>query len=235
MAVEQDLGCELFAAESELAAVYAGVVNAWRTASFDAFASNLPYTTKAEERLLKSEAQRWTPVGQRAASCYRTNSFPKSKSRVYMLEYRRDCRRQVPHHSLDSAKAVWARSMKVRTPAFIGALRSKYCTAGVAEIMPRPCSALRARSPGRLPGRIGSEHIVEVLDLGNLASGDRYMVMEFADGVQPQRAHPEQGPHRSCVDLYLYRASVSLAASARRPHGGHHSPRSLPSPTTSIC
>ncbi len=31
-------------------------------------------------------------------------------------------------------------------------------------------------------GRIGSDHIVEVLDLGTLASGDRYMVMEFMDG-----------------------------------------------------
>src|SRR6187401_492887 len=31
-------------------------------------------------------------------------------------------------------------------------------------------------------GRIGSEHIVEVLDLGDLPSGDRYMVMEFMDG-----------------------------------------------------
>src|SRR4051812_6710758 len=31
-------------------------------------------------------------------------------------------------------------------------------------------------------GRIGSEHIVEVLDLGNLPSGDRYMVMEFMEG-----------------------------------------------------
>ena len=31
-------------------------------------------------------------------------------------------------------------------------------------------------------GRIGSEHIVEVLDMGNLPSGDRYMVMEFMDG-----------------------------------------------------
>jgi eukaryotic-like serine/threonine-protein kinase len=31
-------------------------------------------------------------------------------------------------------------------------------------------------------GRIGSEHIVEVLDLGNLADGDRYMVMEYMDG-----------------------------------------------------
>jgi len=31
-------------------------------------------------------------------------------------------------------------------------------------------------------GRIGSEHIVEVLDLGQLVDGDRYMVMEFMDG-----------------------------------------------------
>lgn len=31
-------------------------------------------------------------------------------------------------------------------------------------------------------GRIGSEHIVEVLDLGNLPSGDRYMVMEYLEG-----------------------------------------------------
>jgi serine/threonine protein kinase len=31
-------------------------------------------------------------------------------------------------------------------------------------------------------GRIGSEHIVEVLDLGTLPNGDRYMVMEFLDG-----------------------------------------------------
>jgi serine/threonine-protein kinase len=31
-------------------------------------------------------------------------------------------------------------------------------------------------------GRIGSDHIVEVLDLGNLPEGDRFMVMEFLDG-----------------------------------------------------
>jgi serine/threonine-protein kinase len=31
-------------------------------------------------------------------------------------------------------------------------------------------------------GRIGSEHIVEVLDLGTLPSGDRYLVMEYLDG-----------------------------------------------------
>src|SRR6478735_3467068 len=31
-------------------------------------------------------------------------------------------------------------------------------------------------------GRIGSDHIVEVLDLGELPGGDRYMVMEFLEG-----------------------------------------------------
>ncbi|MBX3181450.1 MAG: serine/threonine protein kinase [Polyangiaceae bacterium] len=31
-------------------------------------------------------------------------------------------------------------------------------------------------------GRIGSQHIVEVLDLGDLMTGDRYLVMEYMDG-----------------------------------------------------
>jgi serine/threonine-protein kinase len=31
-------------------------------------------------------------------------------------------------------------------------------------------------------GRIGNDHILEVLDLGRLPSGDRYMVMEYLDG-----------------------------------------------------
>lgn len=32
-------------------------------------------------------------------------------------------------------------------------------------------------------GRIGSKHIVEVIDLGDLPGGDRYMVMEYLDGT----------------------------------------------------
>lgn len=40
----------------------------------------------------------------------------------------------------------------------------------------------RFENEAQAAGRIGSEHIVEVLDLGRLESGDRYMVMEFLKG-----------------------------------------------------
>src|SRR5690606_5485390 len=41
-------------------------------------------------------------------------------------------------------------------------------------------------------GRIGSEHIVEVLDLGDLPGGERYMVMEFLEG-EPLSARIARG------------------------------------------
>jgi tRNA A-37 threonylcarbamoyl transferase component Bud32 len=40
----------------------------------------------------------------------------------------------------------------------------------------------RFENEAQAAGRIGSEHIVEVLDLGRLNSGDRYMVMEYLKG-----------------------------------------------------
>src|SRR4029450_2869281 len=36
-------------------------------------------------------------------------------------------------------------------------------------------------------GRIGSKHIVEVLDLGELDDGTRYLVMEFLEGTTLQQ------------------------------------------------
>ena len=55
----------------------------------------------------------------------------------------------------------------------------KVLHAGVAE---NKVTVQRFEREAQAAGRIGSEHIVEVLDLGTLESGDRFMVMEFMDG-----------------------------------------------------
>src|SRR5712691_760336 len=55
----------------------------------------------------------------------------------------------------------------------------KVLHAGVAE---NKEVVQRFEREAQAAGRIGSEHIVEVLDLGNLPDGDRFMVMEFLDG-----------------------------------------------------
>lgn len=41
----------------------------------------------------------------------------------------------------------------------------------------------RFEKEAQAAGRIGSDHITEVLDLGTLPSGDRFMVMEYLDGT----------------------------------------------------
>ena len=43
-------------------------------------------------------------------------------------------------------------------------------------------NAQRFEKEAQAAGQIGSDHIVEVLDLGNTPDGDRFMVMEFLDG-----------------------------------------------------
>src|SRR5499426_460893 len=55
----------------------------------------------------------------------------------------------------------------------------KVLHAGVAE---QGEAVARFEREAQAAGRIGSEHIVEVLDLGTLPNGDRYLVMEFLDG-----------------------------------------------------
>src|SRR3954449_8195281 len=56
----------------------------------------------------------------------------------------------------------------------------KVLHAGVAENVD---AVQRFEREAQAAGRIGSDHIVEVLDLGNLPSGDRFMVMEYMDGM----------------------------------------------------
>src|SRR3954451_12430567 len=55
----------------------------------------------------------------------------------------------------------------------------KVLHAGVAA---KADAVQRFEREAQAAGRIGSEHIVEVLDLGNLSDGERYMVMEFLEG-----------------------------------------------------
>src|ERR1044071_2545554 len=52
----------------------------------------------------------------------------------------------------------------------------------------------RFENEAQAAGRIGSEHIVEVLDLGRLESGDRYMVMEFLKGESLSARIAARGP-----------------------------------------
>src|SRR4051812_834592 len=56
----------------------------------------------------------------------------------------------------------------------------KVLHAGVAE---NQDAVQRFEREAQAAGRIGSEHIVEVLDLGDLPDGSRFMVMEFLEGT----------------------------------------------------
>ena len=65
-------------------------------------------------------------------------------------------------------------------------------------------------------GRIGSEHIVEVLDLGNLRSGARYMVMEFMDGDSLSARIRQRG---SIMPPDLYPIARQLLEALSAAHG----------------
>ncbi|MBX3129951.1 MAG: protein kinase [Polyangiaceae bacterium] len=54
-------------------------------------------------------------------------------------------------------------------------------------------AVMRFKREARAAGKIGNDHILEILDLGALADGAHYMVMEFLDG-EPLAARIERGP-----------------------------------------
>src|SRR6187402_717726 len=58
---------------------------------------------------------------------------------------------------------------------------------GNAEVMQR------FEREAQAAGRIGNDHILEVLDLGQLGDGDHYIVMEFLDGVALGDRSKERG------------------------------------------
>jgi len=62
-----------------------------------------------------------------------------------------------------------------------------------AEVAGNADAVARFEREAQAAGRIGSEHIVEVLDLGSLPSGARYLVMEFMDGDSLSRRIKQRG------------------------------------------
>lgn len=62
-----------------------------------------------------------------------------------------------------------------------------------ADVATNDEAMTRFEREAQAAGRIGSEHIVEVLDLGDLPGGERYMVMEFLDG-ESLRDRMARGP-----------------------------------------
>jgi eukaryotic-like serine/threonine-protein kinase len=94
----------------------------------------------------------------------------------------------------------------------------KVLHAGVAETAE---AVQRFEREAQAAGRIGSEHIVEVLDLGNLASGDRYMVMEFMDGDSLSTRIQNKG-RITPVDLYPIAHQLLAALHAAHTAGIIH-------------
>jgi serine/threonine-protein kinase len=90
----------------------------------------------------------------------------------------------------------------------------KVLHSGVAE---QGEAVARFEREAQAAGRIGSEHIVEVLDLGTLANGERYMVMEFLDGESLGQRIKTRGmlsPNELCPIAYQLMEGLAAAHAA---------------------
>jgi serine/threonine-protein kinase len=70
-------------------------------------------------------------------------------------------------------------------------------------------------------GRIGSEHIVEVLDLGNLPDGERFMVMEYLEGESLGdriKRKKRMSPHEAAAVLHQLLEGLAAAHAAGIVH-----------------
>ena len=77
-------------------------------------------------------------------------------------------------------------------------------------------TVLRFEREAQAAGRIGSEHILEILDLGVLPGGERYMVMEFLDG-EPLSSRIRTHGRLTPAQLYpLFRQALTGLDAAHR-------------------
>ncbi|MGC4094413.1 MAG: serine/threonine-protein kinase [Polyangiaceae bacterium] len=90
-----------------------------------------------------------------------------------------------------------------------------------AEVAGNADAVARFEREAQAAGRIGSEHIVEVLDLGSLPSGARYLVMEFMDGDSLNHRIKSRG-RLSAQELYPIVCQLLEALSAAHGAGIVH-------------
>lgn len=85
-----------------------------------------------------------------------------------------------------------------------------------AEVAAKPEMVQRFEREAQVAGRIGSEHVVEVLDAGGLASGERFIVMEYLEGeTLGERLKARERLGELETALLLRQILVALAAAHR--------------------
>src|SRR5512147_2708886 len=81
--------------------------------------------------------------------------------------------------------------------------------------------AARFQLEAQAAGRIGSRHIVEVIDLGQLPDGAHYMVMEFLEGQSLRQRIAERGG-MSARELYPIAEQLVVGVGAAHAAGIIH-------------